>query len=62
VRKRRTEVDPQLGIVVALGREAGVAAPALAKLVELIHALEENRKPMAYATFEQLIEVAERRG
>jgi 2-dehydropantoate 2-reductase len=60
VRKRRTEVDPQLGIIVRLGRDAGVATPALAKLVELIHDLEEGRAPMEYATFEKLIDVCER--
>ena len=29
VRKRKTEVDPQIGIIAALGREAGVATPVL---------------------------------
>ena len=56
VRKRKTEVDPQIGVIVALGREAGVATPALAKLTELIHDIEDGRRPMAFATFEVLID------
>jgi 2-dehydropantoate 2-reductase len=57
VRKRKTEIDPQIGIIVDLAREAGVATPALAKLVELIHAIEDGHKPMAYETFEELLAV-----
>lgn len=55
VRKRKTEIDPQIGIIVTLAREAGVATPALARLVELIHDIEDGRRPMAFATFEELI-------
>lgn len=42
VRKRRTEVDAQLGIVATLGAEAGVAAPLTARLVALIHDIENG--------------------
>ena len=56
VRKRRTEIDPQIGIVVELGREAGVATLALAKLVALIHNIEDGRRPMSFATFQDLID------
>jgi 2-dehydropantoate 2-reductase len=56
VRKRRTEVDPQIAIICALGREAGVATPALDRLVALIHDIEDGRRPMAIETFRSLIE------
>lgn len=56
VRKRRTEVDPQVGIIITLGREAGIDTPALAKLVELIHDVEEGRRRMALETFNALID------
>jgi 2-dehydropantoate 2-reductase len=56
VRKRKTEIEPQIGIIAKLGREAGVATPALARLVELIHDIEDGRRPMAFATFQQLID------
>ena len=42
VRKRRTEVDAQLGPIVTLGRDAGVATPLAARLVELIHDIEDG--------------------
>jgi 2-dehydropantoate 2-reductase len=44
VRKRPTEVDAQLGIVVTLGAEAGVATPLTARLVELIHEIERGTR------------------
>lgn len=59
VRKRRTEVDPQIGIIARLGREAGVATPAIERLVELVHDIEEDRRPMAFETFAALIETCE---
>ncbi len=56
VRKRRTEIDPQIGIIATLGREAGIATPGLSRLVALIHDIEDGRRPMAYETFQQLID------
>lgn len=55
VRKRRTEVDPQIGIISRLGDEAGIVTPALGCLVTLIHDIEDGRRPMTFETFEQLI-------
>ncbi|MFI5310078.1 MAG: ketopantoate reductase family protein [Gemmatimonadales bacterium] len=54
VRKRRTEVDAQLGIVVALAREAGVATPLTARLVELVHDVENGTRPQSVATLDAL--------
>jgi 2-dehydropantoate 2-reductase len=54
VRKRKTEIDQQIGIIVELGREAGVATPVLARLVALIHDIEDGRRPMSQATFHEL--------
>jgi len=56
VRKRTTEVDPQIGVIAELGRACGVETPALRRLVELIHDIEDGRREMAYTTFERLIE------
>jgi 2-dehydropantoate 2-reductase len=47
VRKRPTEVDAQLGIVVALGREAGVPTPLTERLVALIHDVEKGVRPQS---------------
>ena len=57
VRKRRTEVDPQIGNIAKLGAQAGVDTPAIRTLVRLIHDIEEGRRPMSFATFQVLIDV-----
>lgn len=44
VRKRRTEVDAQIGILVEIGHAKGIETPALARMVELIHDIEEGRR------------------
>jgi 2-dehydropantoate 2-reductase len=62
VRKRPTEVDAQLGIVVALGAEAGVAAPLTARLVELIHEIEQGARPQSRETLDALASTSSRTG
>jgi 2-dehydropantoate 2-reductase len=57
VRKRKTEIDPQIGIIGQLGREAGVPTPAIDGLVRLIHDIEDGRRPMAFETFQVLIDI-----
>lgn len=42
-RKRKTEVDAQLGPIVTVGREVGVAAPLTAKLIELVNEIESGQ-------------------
>ena len=54
VRKRRTEVDAQLGIVVTLARDAGVATPITERLVELIHDIENGDRPQSLTTLDLL--------
>ncbi len=56
VRKRKTEIDPQIGIIATLGREAGVDTPVIRRLVELIHDIEDGRRPRSFATFQVLID------
>jgi 2-dehydropantoate 2-reductase len=57
VRKRKTEVDAQLGIIVTLGRQAGVSAPLTARLVELIHELENGTRAQSLGTLDALAAV-----
>jgi 2-dehydropantoate 2-reductase len=54
VRKRRTEVDAQLGIVVSLGRDAGVPTPLTERLVELIHDIENGVRAQSLDTLDVL--------
>src|SRR5262245_40879868 len=57
VRKRPTEVDAQLGIVVALGAESGVAAPLTARVVQLIHEIERGERPQSQEALDALARV-----
>ncbi len=50
IRKRPTEVDAQLGIVVTLGRELGIATPLTARLVQLIHDIERGVRTQSIET------------
>lgn len=51
VRKRKTEIDPQIGIIAELGREAGVDTPLIRRLVELIHDVEDGKRQRSLSTF-----------
>ncbi len=56
VRKRRTEIDAQLVPILPIARRHGLALPLLARLVELIHALEQGRSAMGRPMLERLAE------
>ena len=58
IRKRRTEVDAQLGIVVTLARDAGVPTPLTSRLVDLIHDVEEGKRSQSLETLDELAAVA----
>ena len=59
VRKRRTEVDELLGRVAELGRQAGVATPALRTLIGLVHDIEDGRRGLSMDTFKVLLGACE---
>ncbi|MEO3428945.1 2-dehydropantoate 2-reductase N-terminal domain-containing protein [Pelagibius sp. CAU 1746] len=56
VRKRPTEVDPQIGIIAEIAEGHGIAVPVLARLVALIHDIEDGRRPQSAETFALLAE------
>ncbi len=55
VRKRKTEVDQQVGAVVETARARSIDVPLNARLVELIHDLEEGRRAMRWDNLGELI-------
>ncbi|MFC1639322.1 ketopantoate reductase family protein [Gemmatimonadota bacterium] len=57
VRKRRTEVDPQIGIIAKLSAEAGIETPAINRLVELVHDVEAGRRFQSSETFNELLAI-----
>lgn len=44
VRKRKTEVDAQIGVLVQVGQQHGIATPALQRLYELILDIEQGKR------------------
>jgi 2-dehydropantoate 2-reductase len=58
VRKRKTEVDGQLGMLVAKGATFGIAMPLTRRLIELIRDLEDGRRQMDWANLEPLVTLA----
>lgn len=59
VRKRKTEVDPQVGVVAQIAADHGIDTPLLRRLVELIHDIEDGRREMSIETFHELTKVVE---
>lgn len=57
VRKRKTEVDPQVGAVALIAARHGIDTPLLRRLVELIHDIEDGRREMSSDTFHELTKV-----
>ena len=57
VRKRKTEVDPQVGTVAEIAAGHGIDTPLLRRLVELIHDIEDGRREMSQDTFHELTKV-----
>lgn len=54
VRRRPTEVDAQIGVLVGLAREQGREVPLLSRLVDLIHDVENGRRAQSLETFERM--------
>ena len=55
VRKRKTEVDAQIAIIATLGKEAGIPTPAISRLVELIHDIEDGRREQSWSTLDEML-------
>jgi len=55
VRKRKTEVDGQLGVLARKGESLGVAMPLTRGLFEIIRDLEDGRRQMDWKNFDPLV-------
>jgi 2-dehydropantoate 2-reductase len=54
VRKRRTEVDAQLGPIVEFGKKTQVATPVTERLIAMVHEIEDGKRPLAWENLEEL--------
>jgi 2-dehydropantoate 2-reductase len=57
VRKRRTEVDVQLGVIVHEAKACGIEVPLVERLIDLIHEIENGIRPQDIGSLEALAEV-----
>jgi 2-dehydropantoate 2-reductase len=55
VRKRRTEIDVQIKPIADIGRAHGIACPTVEKLVDMIHEVEDGKRPMTDDNLLELI-------
>jgi 2-dehydropantoate 2-reductase len=62
VRKRKTEVEAQLGPVAAAAAAQKIATPLTVRLIELIHDIEEGRRPLDWVTLDALADALPARG
>jgi 2-dehydropantoate 2-reductase len=54
VRKRKTEVDAQVLPVVEVGRSLLIPTPLAARLVTMIHEIEDGKRPLDLANLDEL--------
>ena len=52
VRKRKTEADAHLGMMIALAKEADLDMPLTEKILELIHEIEEGKRSLSWENLE----------
>ncbi|WP_432757192.1 ketopantoate reductase family protein [Consotaella aegiceratis] len=57
VRKRKTEVDAQLGPIAEFGERHGVPTPITGRLIAMIHEIEDGRRPLDGGNLETLADV-----
>lgn len=59
IRKRRTEVDAQLGAAVSEGGACGIGMPLTERLIELIHEIEDGSRLQGMGALEALAEMVQ---
>lgn len=58
VKQRATEVDMQIGVLVAKGREVGIPTPVNAAVFDVIHEIEQGRRGMGWENFRDIAQRA----
>jgi 2-dehydropantoate 2-reductase len=55
IRKRKTEVDAQVGVLVQIGRSHGIPTPALTELTALIHQIEDGTQAQSFGLLDRMV-------
>jgi len=56
IRKRKTELDPQMTIIAERGRAHGIATPLLDHMIAMLREIENGQRPMCSANLDALTE------
>ena len=56
IRKRKTEVDAQLGPIVEQGMKLGIPTPLVAGMIAMIHEIEDGKRELDWANLAELSE------
>ena len=54
IRKRKTEVEAQLGPISETAEKLGMRAPLTRRTADLIHEIEDGRRPLSWDTLAEL--------
>lgn len=54
VRRRKTEVDMQIGQIVAMGRQSGIPTPVNAAVLEMVHKIENGERGMDWDNLDEI--------
>ena len=54
VKKRKTEVDMQIAVLVERGQQAAIATPVNAAVLRTIHEIEDGRRGMEWSNFDEI--------
>ena len=54
VRKRKTEVDAQLGPILLFGQKQGLPVPVTRRLIAMVHEIEDGRRPLDWQNLAEL--------
>jgi 2-dehydropantoate 2-reductase len=58
IKKRKTEVDMQTAVIVARGREHGIATPVNAAVLQVIHEIEDGRRGMEWSNLQDIAAIS----
>lgn len=54
VKKRKTEVDMQIAVLVEYGRREGIPTPVNAAVLDIIHEIEDGKRGMEWTNFDEI--------
>ena len=55
IKKRKTEVDMQVAVIVAKGQEQGIPTPVNAAVLRIIHEIEDGKRDMEWTNLDEIL-------